>query len=332
MSLSDDFDALQQEVNADPEHVTEARRRRAVILGAFAREPDVLETVPSGSLARGSQIDPIHDVDLIIVFDPDEHPSWGAPGGSAREALELLQARVQELVGVNQGRLASEVRRADVKNHSVKCFLDDPGQEDAFTVDVMPALRHPEGGLSVPEAASKAWIRTDPEHLMAAVAERHGEWGQFVKLVRVLKRWNRDNGKPFKSLTLEVLALERMPVAERPEALARFFEAVHAVVDEPVCDPAGLCGEIQPDLERERARELLETASQKAWDALDAAASGDEAAACALWHEVLGDAFPTPPAGAGGSGAGVGAGAAAAIAAPSVIARPRRPVIDAPQG
>lgn len=329
MSLSDDFDTLQQQVNAEPDHVSEARRRRSVILGAFSDEADVLETVPSGSLARGSQIDPIHDVDLIVVFDPEQHPSWGQPGGSAREALELVQARVQALVGKNQGEVASEVRRADVKNHSVKCFLDDPGAEDAFTVDVMPALRHPDSGLRVPEAASEAWIRTDPEQLMAAVAQRHGEWGEFVKLVRVLKRWNRDNRKPFKSLTLEVLALERMPVAERPQALARFFEAAHAVIDEPICDPAGLCGEIQPDLDRDRARELLDAAAGLTDDAVRAEVEGDEATARAIWREVLGDVFPAPSGGSGGSGAGTGA---AAIVAPALIARPRRPVIDAPQG
>ncbi len=101
------------------------------------------------------------------------------------------------------------------------------------------------------------------------------------------------------------------------------------MIDEPICDPAGLCGEIQPDLDRDRARELLDAAAGLTDDAVRAEVEGDEATARAIWREVLGDVFPAPSGGSGGSGAGTGA---AAIVAPALIARPRRPVIDAPQG
>src|SRR5262245_42744846 len=68
MDLNKAFDDLQRTVNASPEAVKEARRRRDLFRDAFAAEADVAETVPSGSLARGSQKDPIHDVDVIIVY------------------------------------------------------------------------------------------------------------------------------------------------------------------------------------------------------------------------------------------------------------------------
>ncbi len=331
MSLKTDFDALQKEVDADKEQVDEARRRRDIFSEAFGPESDVLETIPSGSLARKSHADPIHDVDLVIVFDPGEHPDWGQPGASAGDALGVVQSRVRELLGASEGSHAREVRLAAPRNHAVKCFLDDPEDPDAFTVDVMPALRHTDGGLLVPESASAAWIRTDPEFLIESVAARNSDWNEFVRLVRVLKRWNRDHGKIFKSLTLEVLALQHLPVASRPEALARFFTAAQAVIYEEICDPAGLCGEIQPDLDRDAAHSLLKGAASRSWEALEAEGAGDDHEASALWHEVLGDAFPAPSAAGsgGGSAAATGAGAAAVSA---IIPRRPRPVIDAPQG
>ncbi len=70
------FDTHQSEVNAEPDNVREARRRRNFFCAAFGAQADVTETVPSGSLARGTQRDPIHDVDLIIVFSPEDHPDW----------------------------------------------------------------------------------------------------------------------------------------------------------------------------------------------------------------------------------------------------------------
>jgi hypothetical protein len=333
VTLKGDFDALQQEVNADKEQVDEARRRRDIFRDALGPQEDVAETIPSGSLARGSHADPIHDVDLVVVFEADAYSHWGEPGASADNALGVVQSRVRELLGASEGTCGNEVRLASPRNHAVKCFLDDPDDPDAFTVDVMPALRHPEGGLLVPESASKDWIRTDPEHLIGLVGQRHADWNEFVKLVRVLKRWNQDHGKFFKSLTIEVLALKCLSQAERPEALARFFAAAHSVVDEPICDPAGLCGEIQPDLDRDAARALLWDAADSSWKALEAEAADDEEEARVLWHSVLGDAFPKPSGAGSGGGGGAGAAGGGVVAAlPSVVPRRPRPVIDAPQG
>ena len=70
---------------------------------------------------------------------------------------------------------AKEVRLARPGNHAVKCFLDDPNDPDAFTVDAMPALRQADGALLVPEKSPKDWIRTDPEDLIQ-------RWSPIVKV------------------------------------------------------------------------------------------------------------------------------------------------------
>lgn len=125
MDINMAFGTLQLQVNVDPGADVKARDRRDIFRTAFGPEADVESVFPSGSLARGSQIAPIHDVDMVIVFDAAEHPTWGSPGDSAGESLGEVRERVHALLGQSKGSCAQEVRRADIKNHSLKCFLDD---------------------------------------------------------------------------------------------------------------------------------------------------------------------------------------------------------------
>ena len=246
MDISWAFDQFQAAVNADPEAVKEGRRRRDLFIDALKGQDDVIEAYPSGSLARSTQIEPINDVDVVVVFDPDHHPDWGQPGNSAEEALGELQGRVGGLLGTNGSFAQCEVRRVNVQNHSVKCFLDDPDADDAFTVDATPALLGAGTAIHLPEKKSRCWIDSDPKFLIEEVRARQQNWPQFRPLVRCLKRWSKDKKAGMKSLLIEVLALDHLPEESRPRALSRFFTTAAAVIYERIEDPAGLSGEIQP--------------------------------------------------------------------------------------
>jgi hypothetical protein len=336
MDLNEAFDKLQEKADADPKAVAEARRRRDLFKTAFTPEGDVVEVVASGSLARSTQREPINDVDVIIIFDPADHPDWGQPGDSAASALDYLQGKVKELLGTNGGTVAEEVRLAKARNHSVKCWFDDPEIENAFTVDAMPALRQAGGELLVPEKQSSDWIKTNPELLIEKVRQRQEEWDRFRPLVRVLKFWNDCECQEMKSLTVEVLALNHLPEeSNRPRALQRFFQAAVTAVDQPIDDPAGLCGEIQPDLDRGATRKRLDEAASDAWKAVNAQEADETDRAACLWRKVFGEDFPAPEGGCQDADEGdgifnIGTGAAAGAGAIGVD-RPR-PVTDAPQG
>jgi Second Messenger Oligonucleotide or Dinucleotide Synthetase domain len=330
MSLESAFDTLQQNVNVPAEHDKRARERRDVFKRAFsaASRADVARVFASGSLARGSQIDPIHDVDMVVVFDAAEHPGWGLTGSSAKDALEEVREQVHKLLHHENGTVSQAVRRVDVKNHSLKCFLDDPEIENAFTVDLVPAVQHGDH-LLIPEAAAAGWVHSDPEYLIEAVAARHAEWRRFVPLVRVLKRWNCDHGRHMKSLVVEVLALQHLREAERPQALHAFFTAARARIYEPVVDPAGHCGVIQPDLDCDAAYNALDEAERWAYKAAIALERDEPERAQCCWQQLFGEILPAPaggcPAEENGTGIGLLIGTGVAAVAP-------RKIIDAPQG
>jgi hypothetical protein len=320
MTVDSGFDELQTNVNVPPDELATARDRRNLFQTALGSEADVDEVRPSGSLARGTHKDPIHDVDLVVVYDASDHPGWGAPGASALGALEHCRTQVNAKLGSSG---SGDVRHTLIRNHSVKCFLDDPGDPNAFTVDVTPGLVRSAGGFLIPEKLSQDWIASDPQFLIDAVAKRHAEWNEFAKLVRVIKRWNSDHGGFMKSLTVEVLALAHLPATDRPVALARFFTAAQVAVWSPITDPAGLCGEIQPDLDRSAASDALAKAAEVAARAVEASARNESRRAQCLWNQVFGDIYPEPY---------LGCGDLAVAGGTATAAVPKRPVVDSPQG
>jgi len=296
MSLEKAFDDFQTTVNADAVLLKVARGRASTVKAAFDAEPDVVRTWLSGSLRRSTQLDPVHDVDMVVEYD---RPDWGAPGPLAAEAIEHVRVRVKDLLGDPGGSEDELVRRADGKNHNraVKCFVDDPDDPDAFTIDVMPVLRQEDDTLLIPDARNADWITANPEHLIRLVQEKHDSWEYFRPMVRVVKRW-RDGlalDPPVKSLYMEVLALECLPLGPtRAKALATFFTRAAVRVNEPVADPAGHCGPIQPDLDVVALRTAFEEAAHLAEAAVVAESRGDTDEALRAWREVFGTDFPAP--------------------------------------
>ncbi|GAB3578173.1 hypothetical protein GCM10027406_13930 [Leifsonia lichenia] len=316
MSVLDSFKSFQSVVNADPEAVKEARRRRSIFEIAFSSQADVVEVVPSGSLARGTHKDPIHDVDLVVVFDAALHSTWGQTGASADDALLHAQERVRTLLG-SKGEIDQIVRRADKRNHAVKCFLDDPDDANALTVDVMPALRTDVGFL-VPENYSQQWIRTNPEYLIEEVRRRHAEWRSYAGTVRMLKWWASNQPTKIKSLVMETLALDHLPTdSNQPGAIVKFFAGAAFAIGSgtDVSDPAGLCGPIQRDLDYAEFESALSDARDSASAAISAQGANNPASATEHWAKIFGPSFPVITAATG----------AAATSEP-------RPVKDTPQG
>lgn len=107
MTVLDSFDSLQREIDADVEIVRLARHRRDTFKAALATAPDVKVVWGSGSLARSTQLQPVHDVDLVVEFDADEHTEWGQDGDSAEEAIARCRDLVHELLSIEKGRTRS---------------------------------------------------------------------------------------------------------------------------------------------------------------------------------------------------------------------------------
>jgi hypothetical protein len=308
-SLEDDFRRFEKEIRTDPVAVLLARLRRDKFTEALMACPDVAEVIPSGSLARGTNVGPLHDVDLIVVYKAGHRPpGWGSIGESAENALEHLQGEIGQTL---QGGPVSLVQETQVRNHVIKCSLD-PWPLDAVLprtppVDVMPAIRKG-NHLRVPERENSRWIDVDPERLVKMVAARERQWGNFKQVVRMVKYWADHHGIKMKNLAVEVLVLEYCP---RPgfleslscsDAVVGFFKAAAKAKISRLFDPTGRCGEIDPHLDYAKLRRELDASAKLALRAVEAErawqdpreAVGQHPQPEKLWREIFGPKFARP--------------------------------------
>lgn len=314
VELSDTaFAEFAEAIETDPLDVLLTRYRRDAFIRALLPRSDVVEVIPSGSLARATNVGPIHDLDLIVVFDAERHPQWDGGSGTAAAALDELQAMLRQRLQRLVGPVAGKIYGTEPRNHVVRCttditfglfeellegFLPPP----APPVDVMPAIRHGDH-LRVPERRTDRWIDVDPEHLIRLVQERQREWAYFDQVVRMVKVWAEHQGLNIKPLALEFLVLKYLPrprlfqMLPLDEAVACFFEAAHRAHVTDLSDPAGRSGSVDPHLDYSVLRALLREGADLSRQAVEAARPdvvGQNAATDPwdLWRRLFGRKFP----------------------------------------
>jgi hypothetical protein len=311
------FKAFSQAIKTDPIGLLFAQWRRDYFVGQLMKVPGVARIIQSGSLARGTQIGPVHDVDLIVVFDPDVHPGFAIKGtsteaqASAQAAIAYLEAELIEQLHPGResdggGLLKETEQRRHVVNYNDNWLGPFKGFiPSAPPVDVMPAVQ--EGThLLIPERGT-GWIEADPEWLIRAVEERQRQWKYFTKVVGMVKAWAKLNDLEMKNLAIEVMVLQHCP---RPrlfqtlsvgEAVAQFFEAAAQAGVTSLTDPTGWCkGEIDPNLNFRKLGSALDAAAGLAREAMEAEhawknrryAEAEVTHPDVFWRQLFGKKYP----------------------------------------
>jgi hypothetical protein len=309
MESDDGFEAFGRAIKSDPIGVLLAKFRRDAFVDKLKKLPDVVAVIPSGSFTRGTQIGPVHDVDLIVVFDSSKHRDYGSGQQSAQDALEHLQKGLIEQMHPLSGEDAL-VKDTELATHVVKCYGDVPRPfaeviPSAPPVDVMPAVR--EGfHLKVPERGT-GWIDTNPEKFMREVAQRQHEWKHFTGVVGMLKAWAEHNHLHIKNLAIDVMVLRYCPrprlfeTLSRGDAIARFFEAAKADICNPL-NPTGWLSKIDSGIDYAELRKALHHAAEISRDAMNAERAWEHGFHSAenvrhpdeFWRKLFGSKYPNP--------------------------------------
>jgi predicted nucleotidyltransferase len=311
MESDDGFRSFSQAIKSDPIVVLLAKWRRDSFADRLKQLPDVVDVIPSGSLARGTQIGPVHDVDLIVVYDRSKHLDYGNENKSpevvksAEDAITHTEKQLLEQLHPWSGKTLPK-DETEQHTHVVTYRGDFPGPyaeviPSAPPVDVMPAVRQG-SHLLIPERGT-GWIDVDPEKLIRQVEQRQREWKYFTEVVGMVKHWAEINNLHMKNLAVEVMVLMYCP---RPglfetlscgEAVARFFKAAANAHLTSLKDPAGRCGEIDPDMNFSRLQKALDRAAGLSRKAMDAEHAWKnhvwmEAHPDDFWRELFGSKYP----------------------------------------
>ncbi len=227
-------------VEVTKEELEEARERRRDVGAALEKAFPGGRVYFNGSVAHRDALTPLTDVDLGVVV-PDLDGEYG-PGKKGPTALQEKAARViREELRPKYGDLRVEVKD---RKRSILIKFNEPVSDRAedFTADVIVAIDNPDGaGLFIPRWTG--WDRSDPEahtRLIAQAIKRTG--GSYAHVVRLLKRWNRANGKPLCSWNIKALALSCLmtPTSQLQGLLTWFTHAIAELEKGETKDPAGV--------------------------------------------------------------------------------------------
>jgi hypothetical protein len=233
-----------------------------------------------GSAARGTDIRPIHDVDVMAEFKNKD--------GIFEKYRYDSQAFINRVR--NTLKAKTQIARIGTRGQAVRLFYND-----GLGVDIAPVFAWSGGGYALPSGTG-GWITTDPIAQAKWANEQQTALGNYYKRrVRMLKKWNDEHSSRLDSYHLEVMvgnAFGSMGNDSRV-SLKKFFEWAPNYLD--VRDPAGHSGDLGSELTSPQRQAILESFASsrvRAFNANNAEIAGDHEEAIRLWRIVLGDDLP----------------------------------------
>jgi hypothetical protein len=293
LSTAEAFDKFRKRLELSETERKDAAKRqtevRECIRGGFDIKTDFL----AGSYKRHTKTKPLKDVDVFFVLGQKE--KWRRD----KTPIETLQAFEICLKKKYTEKDQTELCRRAVTVIFEKSYYPEGHDGKVLSIDAVPAFESGSDEYEIPDKVTGTWIKTNPKkHQEQATAKNNEIDGCWVPLVKMIKGWNRANGKPIKpSFLVEVMAEELVeaPFSTYPDEVRNFFAAMEANLERTWPDPAGLgppvSDQMTPDLIT-AARKALQEAQRNATLAMRAAQTGRQGDALRIWRDVLGDYFP----------------------------------------
>jgi predicted nucleotidyltransferase len=202
---------VRRAIEVDDDELAEARRRRDAIAAVLRIAFPGARIYVNGSIAHGDALTPLTDVDLGVVV-PNPRSLFGPGAWGPSMLKDRAAAAIRTLRGPRYPNLVVEEKNRDgsPRKRSILVRFGDPvtaGQPD-FTADVIVAIDNPrQAGLFIPKYDQ--WDRSHPEKHTELVREANRRTrSRYARTVRLVKHWNRRNGKTLCSWNIKALALD----------------------------------------------------------------------------------------------------------------------------
>lgn len=268
-------------------------RRQQDVRAAVAEGLHVERDFLSGSYARWTKTRPLKDVDIFSVLHEDERPyRQQHPRAILRRVRELLVPRYGEDCVTIDGMAV----RVDF---GVVVDAEDETDDKVMSIDMVPAFTK-DDHYEIPDATDGSWIETNPEtHARLAIDAHDAYKREWKPLVRMIKKWNRQHGRPVTpSFLLEVMALQLLvpPFSSGyPYELKSFFADAAYRIHDTWPDPGGLGPAVSDGMsvtQKDAARRALLEAEEMATRAILLTRQGNIGEALRTWRALFGPHFP----------------------------------------
>jgi len=291
ISVNDAFRKFRSNLELTQGEQDDASRRQQEIRDVMAEAFDIQDDFLSGSYKRFTKTKPLKDVDIFCVLADSEREKY-----RNKKHPSVLLNRVKEILEAQYGR-----ENVHKQRRSVTVEFPVRGDEDrVMSFDVVPAFTKGDHYEIPDEATSSGWTETNPkihaEKATAANSEFNGEW---KGMVRMIKAWNNEKGKPVKpSFLLEVMALDllRPPFEGNfPYEFMHLFASAGDRIQQEWPEPARLgppVSDSMTDSEKASAQKALKDAGYVIRQAINTERGGNTGEALRIYRGLFGPRFP----------------------------------------
>lgn len=293
ISVQDAFKKFRSRLELTQGEQNDASRRQKEIRGVMDKAFDVEHDFLTGSYARWTKTKPLKDVDIFCVLgEKEKHYRDKDPS----DLLEAVETAMADKYGEDK---VSCQRRSVCVDFGVK-ETDGETDEQVMSFDVVPAFAK-EDYYEIPDTAqSSGWTSTNPRiHYDKALDAQKAYSGEWKGLVRMMKAWNREQGKPIKpSFLIEVMALEILHPpfgGDYRREMQAFFASLADRIHETWNDPAELGPPVSDSMDAEKckaAKTALLEAERQAAQAIRLEREGKQGEALRSWRKLFGPLFP----------------------------------------
>ncbi len=294
LTVQDAFRKFRSRLELTDKEQQDASCRQKEIRSLMQEDFDIEHDFLTGSYRRWTKTKPLKDVDIFCVLGQKERHY------REKDPSILLKAFEKTLARKYGASCVSCQRRSVSVDFGVK--EDESGEtgEKVMSFDVVPAFTKDDYYEITDTATSSGWTKTDPRvHYDKAVEANDAYDGEWKGLVRMMKSWNRQQGKPIRpSFLIEVMALQ---VLYPPwggiysREMQAFFYTLADRIREDWPDPAGLGPDVSDSMnasERNAARQALLDAERLAASAIRLEREGRNGDALQAWRNLFGKLFP----------------------------------------
>jgi hypothetical protein len=287
-TINQSFLELKSNLNISGLQASTVSTRQNNVRGVIEADLTVSESFLTGSYSRNTMITPLSeaDIDIFFVLDPSYYRNYNGQNGGQAGLLDLIKRTLRK----------TYTRTPDISRNGQAVTI----QFEDFKVDVIPGFNRPGGGYSIPNSITQSWISTDPKKHVDIVTEANRTHsGEFVPLVKMIKGWNRNINRYFRSFHLEVLALEvlnNVTISDYPSGVRYFFDKGRTLITKQNADPAGYGENIGSYINTQEKVDEAVAKFQLAYDRAIKAESyesrGYTSSAVDEWRKIFGDYFP----------------------------------------
>lgn len=290
LSTTDAFKKFKSRLELRTGEQNDASKLQKEIREHVCKSFNITNSFLTGSYGRHTKTRPLNDVDIFFVLDKEKEKKY------LSDPMKLLED-LKKCLDAEYGSSNVCIGRRSV---GIDLNVSATDEDKILSIDAVPAFEFG-AHFQIPDNVLKDWIKTNPQvHAEKATAANKLFDGEWKPMVKMIKKWNENHGKPIKpSFLIEVMALQ---ILYPPFSggyvyeLKSFFATAADRIAETWADPAGLGSPVSDQMDSGRitlARQKLAETGKNIDYAIQLQKQGNQGGSLRIWRdEIFGDMFP----------------------------------------